>query len=102
MRNWRLVLLRCSPRSWPSAAGRPAAAQSFYEGKTVRIIVGLAPGGGFDTYARVIARHIGRHVPGNPTFVVENMTGRAASSPPTTSSRWPSPTASPWASSMAR
>jgi tripartite-type tricarboxylate transporter receptor subunit TctC len=50
-------------------------AQSFYEGKTVRVIVGLAPGGGFDTYARVVARHIGRHVPGNPTFIVENMTG---------------------------
>src|SRR5215475_12511066 len=56
-------------------SGRPAAAQSFYEGKTVRVIVGLAPGGGFDTYARVIARHLGRHVPGNPTFIVENMTG---------------------------
>jgi tripartite-type tricarboxylate transporter receptor subunit TctC len=53
----------------------PATAQSFYEGKTVRVIVGLAPGGGYDTYARVIARHIGRHIPGNPTFVVENMTG---------------------------
>jgi tripartite-type tricarboxylate transporter receptor subunit TctC len=56
-------------------SGRPAEAQSFYEGKTVRVIVGLAPGGGFDTYARVIARHMGRHIPGHPTFVVENMTG---------------------------
>src|SRR5262245_50462850 len=57
------------------SGGRPTDAQSFYEGKTLRIIVGLAPGGGFDTYARVIARHVGRHVPGNPTVVVENMTG---------------------------
>jgi tripartite-type tricarboxylate transporter receptor subunit TctC len=55
--------------------GRPAGAQSFYEGKTVRIIVGLAPGGGYDTYARVIARHMGKHIPGNPTVVVENMPG---------------------------
>jgi len=76
MRNWRLVLLAVlSALVALGGEGRPAAAQSFYEGKTVRIIVGLAPGGGFDTYARVIARHIGRHVPGNPTFVVENMTG---------------------------
>ncbi len=56
-------------------AGRTADAQSFYEGKTVRIIVGLAPGGGYDTYARVVARHLGRHIPGNPTVVVENMPG---------------------------
>jgi len=76
MRNWRIVLLAVlSALVALGGENRLAAAQSFYEGKTVRIIVGLAPGGGFDTYARVIARHIGRHVPGNPTFVVENMTG---------------------------
>jgi tripartite-type tricarboxylate transporter receptor subunit TctC len=54
----------------------PANAQdSFYKGKTVRIIVGASAGGGYDTYSRTIARHIGKHVPGNPTFVVENMPG---------------------------
>lgn len=53
----------------------PAQAQSFFEGKTLRIIVGLAAGGGFDTYARVMARHLGKHIPGNPTIIVENMTG---------------------------
>ena len=54
----------------------PAHAQeSFYKGKTIRLIVGLAPGGGYDLYARVIARHMGKHIPGNPTIVVENMTG---------------------------
>jgi tripartite-type tricarboxylate transporter receptor subunit TctC len=58
-----------------AGASRPAAAQSFYEGKTIRVIVGLAPGGGFDTYARVIARHMGKHIPGNPSLVVENMPG---------------------------
>ena len=52
-----------------------AQAQSYYEGKTVRIVVGLAPGGGFDTYARVIGRHIGKHIPGNPTVIVDNMPG---------------------------
>jgi tripartite-type tricarboxylate transporter receptor subunit TctC len=53
----------------------PVQAQSFYEGKTLRIIVGLGAGGGFDTYARVIARHMGKHIPGNPTIIVDNMTG---------------------------
>ena len=52
-----------------------AAADDFYKGKTIRIIVGFAAGGGFDTYSRAIARHMGKHIPGNPTFLVENMTG---------------------------
>jgi tripartite-type tricarboxylate transporter receptor subunit TctC len=47
----------------------------FYKGKTIRIVVGYAPGGGYDFYARVIARHMGKHIPGNPTFIVENMPG---------------------------
>jgi tripartite-type tricarboxylate transporter receptor subunit TctC len=47
----------------------------FYNGKAVRIVVGYAPGGGYDFYARVIARHIGKHIPGNPTSIVENMPG---------------------------
>src|SRR5688572_5969137 len=51
------------------------AQAQFYSGKTVRIIVGGSAGGGYDTYTRTIARHLGKHVPGNPTFVVENMTG---------------------------
>ncbi len=51
------------------------AQDSFYKGKNVRIIVGAAAGGGYDTYSRTIARHMGKHVPGNPTFVVDNMPG---------------------------
>src|SRR2546422_6982527 len=50
-------------------------AQTFFDGKTIRFVVGFAPGGGFDTYARVISRHMGKHIPGTPTIVVENMTG---------------------------
>jgi tripartite-type tricarboxylate transporter receptor subunit TctC len=75
MRSWRLALLMTLLGLTSLGGGHPAEAQSFYEGKTVRIIVGLAPGGGFDTYARVIARHMGKHIPGNPTLVVENMPG---------------------------
>ena len=52
-----------------------SAQDNFYKGKTVRIIVGAAAGGGYDTYSRTIARHIGKHIAGNPTFVVDNMPG---------------------------
>lgn len=54
------------------------AAAPFYEGKTIKLIVGFSAGGGFDTYSRVIGRHMGKHLPGNPTIVVENMTGAAS------------------------
>jgi tripartite-type tricarboxylate transporter receptor subunit TctC len=50
----------------------------FYRGKTVTIMVGSSPGGGYDLYARLIARHMGRHIPGNPTIVVSNMPGAAS------------------------
>jgi tripartite-type tricarboxylate transporter receptor subunit TctC len=49
--------------------------EEFFKGKTIRLIVGFSPGGGFDTYTRLIARHLGRHVPGNPNTLVQNMTG---------------------------
>ena len=52
-----------------------ALAQDFYKDKTLRFIVGQGAGGGYDTYTRTIARHIGKHIPGNPSAVVENMTG---------------------------
>ncbi len=52
-----------------------APADEFYKGKTVTFVVGFAAGGGFDTYTRLIARHFGKHVPGDPTVVVENRTG---------------------------
>ncbi|HLN86522.1 MAG TPA: hypothetical protein VK200_08660, partial [Candidatus Limnocylindrales bacterium] len=54
------------------------AQDNFFRGKTIRLIVGLAPGGGFDTYSRVIARHMGKHIPGNPTMIVDNMPGAAS------------------------
>jgi tripartite-type tricarboxylate transporter receptor subunit TctC len=52
-----------------------AAADDFYQGKTVTMLVGFSPGGGFDTNARLLARYLGRHIPGNPTVVVVNMPG---------------------------
>jgi tripartite-type tricarboxylate transporter receptor subunit TctC len=47
----------------------------FYSGKTVQLVIGYAPGGGYDVYARALARHMGRHIPGNPSIVVQNMPG---------------------------
>jgi tripartite-type tricarboxylate transporter receptor subunit TctC len=52
-----------------------ARADEFYAGKTVRFVVGAPAGGGYDTYARAVARHLGKHIPGNPSTVVENMEG---------------------------
>ncbi len=53
----------------------PGLADEFYKGKTLRFIVGASAGGGFDTYTRVIARHIHKHIPGQPATVVQNMPG---------------------------
>ena len=64
-----IVALGFTPASW--AAG----VDDFYKGKNIRIVVGFSAGGGFDTYARALARHMGKHIPGGPSVVVENMTG---------------------------
>lgn len=54
-----------------------ASAQDFYAGKTISITVGSAPGGGYDAYARLAARHYGRHIPGAPSMLVKNLPGAA-------------------------
>src|SRR6476661_3799821 len=58
----------------------PIAAQGqtvaeFYKGKTVNVYIGVGVGGEYDIQARLVARHIGKHIPGNPTVVPQNMTG---------------------------
>jgi len=73
--RWALLLLICQMSCLSMHA--PARAQDFYRGKTLTIVVGFTPGGGFDINARLLARHIGRHIPGNPTIVVQNMPGAA-------------------------
>jgi tripartite-type tricarboxylate transporter receptor subunit TctC len=63
------------------AAGQASAQDAvadFYRGKTLTIIAASAPGGGYDLYARTIARHIAKHLPGQPTVVVSNMPGAAS------------------------
>lgn len=82
-----LVMLACQSRPAAAPSGSPGgsapaaaaydeqAVANYYSGKTVRFVVGFAPGGGFDTYSRAIARHIGKHIPGNPAVIVDNMVG---------------------------
>ena len=69
-----LILALCGTVSF----GAPAQADpvtDFYKGRNVNIIVGYSVGGGYDLYARTLARHMGRRIPGNPTMVVQNMAG---------------------------
>lgn len=66
-----LVLLASAALVAPTAE----AQTPYYQGKTVRLVVGFTPGGGYDTYARLLSRHFGNHIPGKPTVIVENMPG---------------------------
>ncbi len=56
-------------------ASATALGEEFYKGKIILFVVGPSPGGGYDTYTRVVARHIGKYIPGNPTPIVQNMPG---------------------------
>jgi hypothetical protein len=56
-------------------AARAASVEDFYKGKTIQFIVGGSAGGGYDTYTRLIGRHIGQYIPGKPAVVVQNMPG---------------------------
>jgi len=58
-----------------SVSAQADAVFDFYRGRTVNLVIGYAPGGGYDLYARTLARHIGRHIPGHPHIVVQNMPG---------------------------
>jgi tripartite-type tricarboxylate transporter receptor subunit TctC len=59
----------------PAASAQ--SVEAFYKGKRITMLVGSAVGGGYDAYARFVSRHFGRFIPGNPTFVVQNMPGAA-------------------------
>lgn len=59
----------------PVAAPTAAAEADFYAGKSIALLVGFSAGGGYDLYARTLARHMGRHIPGNPKLIPQNMPG---------------------------
>lgn len=74
----RAVAFMTVPVMLMMGAGQAQAADpvaDFYHGKTVQVLVGFGPGGGYDLYARTLARYMGRHIPGNPTMVPQNMPG---------------------------
>ena len=78
MRGARLPIFALSATLASFGSVLPANAQDaadFYRGKTINLVAGFNPGGGADTYARLIARHLGRHIPGGPTVIVRNMQG---------------------------
>src|ERR1700757_1791993 len=61
-----------------TAMARPASSagvEDFYRGKTVSLLSGYSVGGGYDAYGRLVARHLGKHIPGNPSVVPQNMSG---------------------------
>jgi tripartite-type tricarboxylate transporter receptor subunit TctC len=60
---------------WVAPASKAQDAEGFYKGRNINLIVGYGPGGGYDVYGRLIARHIGRYIPGQPSVVVQNMPG---------------------------
>jgi len=62
-----LVLSATAPHADPVA--------NFYHGRTITLVIGYSAAGGYDTYARVVAQHLGKHIPGNPTIVPQNMEG---------------------------
>ena len=60
---------------WAGEGARADPVANFYRNRTINLVVGYGPGGGYDLFARLVARHIGRFLPGNPTVVVQNMPG---------------------------
>ena len=59
----------------PQSVRAQSAVADFYRGKNITLIVGYSAGGGYDTYSRILARHLSKHIPGNPAIVVQNMPG---------------------------
>jgi tripartite-type tricarboxylate transporter receptor subunit TctC len=57
------------------ATARAQSVEEFYRGKTINLVIGFTPGGGYDLYGRTLARHLGKHIPGQPNIVAQNMPG---------------------------
>jgi tripartite-type tricarboxylate transporter receptor subunit TctC len=71
LRIWLYTWLAVATLAAPAAAAEP----DFYSGKAIQLLIGFSAGGGYDIYARTLARHMGRHIPGNPRLVPQNMPG---------------------------
>jgi tripartite-type tricarboxylate transporter receptor subunit TctC len=71
--NWVLIIFAMLAASALQLRAEPV--EEFYRGKRINLIVGYGPGGGYDVFARLLARHLGRHIPGSPQILVQNMPG---------------------------
>jgi len=72
------VLLCAALLLFSTAVTLMAQSESFYHGRTVRIVVGFTPGGFYDRWARMLSRYMPKYIPGNPNFVVQNMPGASS------------------------
>jgi tripartite-type tricarboxylate transporter receptor subunit TctC len=70
--RWSAIAAAVLSAAHPASAAEP---EDFYKGKTVSLVIGYSVGGGYDAYGRLVARHLGKHIPGNPSVVAQNMTG---------------------------
>ena len=75
MRAFAQTLITAALLSTPGGESRAQTPADFFKGRTVDLYIGYSVGGGYDVYARMVARHMGRHIPGNPTIVPKNMEG---------------------------
>src|SRR5438094_8259569 len=75
MRNRVAAMALALAALMAASQARADTVADFYRGKQVNLIVGYGPGGGYDVYARLLGRHLGRHIPGEPAVVVQNMPG---------------------------
>ena len=76
MRNpWKFTVTAVALAVGAASMARAESPAEFYKGKTVELYIGYSVGGGYDLYARMLARYMGQHIPGNPTVVPKNMTG---------------------------
>ncbi|MFN3891013.1 MAG: Bug family tripartite tricarboxylate transporter substrate binding protein [Beijerinckiaceae bacterium] len=78
MQGTGTIVRAAAAAAFATLAAAPACAQSvadFYKGKTVNVLIGVGVGGEYDLHARLVARYIGKHIPGNPTLVPQNMLG---------------------------
>jgi len=78
MNHRQLLLLSLVAALYAPAAQAQDAVAAFYKGRQINLIVGSSAGGGYDTYARLLGRHLGKHIPGNPVIVPSNMPGAAS------------------------
>ncbi|HLH97539.1 MAG TPA: hypothetical protein VKW08_20720 [Xanthobacteraceae bacterium] len=72
---WLKVTAAAALLSLTCAAAHADSVADFYKGKVVTLVVGYGSGGGYDVYGRLVATHLGKHIPGNPTVVIQNMPG---------------------------